>query len=146
MRREVLGILPETKEPILVIALPGRHQRRTLLPTDDLAVLLDCMATQTGMRLIRYPAKRGLKLGDLRDVERADCDSWIFIVFGKIVGNSVSFRFSYDRMLRWSFFQIPTISFSVERGFFAGQPSNQPRPLIFTAGPDQIGCLQIEPR
>jgi hypothetical protein len=42
--------------------------------------------------------------------------------------------------------EIPPITFGIEGGFFPGQPPDEPWPLILAAGPDEIGCPEVEPR
>src|SRR5262245_33897511 len=102
------------------------------------------MTAKAGVRLVGHPPERRFKFGDLCDIERADFYPYILIVSLEIVGDGLGLGVRYDWMFHRFLFQVPAISFCVERRFFTRQPSNQPRTLIFAPCPNEIGCPQIK--
>src|SRR6185295_15119683 len=67
MRHEILWIQSESEQPILIVSLPGRHERCALRTADELAVFFDYVTAETGVSLVRYPAERGIEFRHLRE-------------------------------------------------------------------------------
>src|SRR5512140_105479 len=100
MRCEVLWVLPEAEKPVLVIPLPGGYERCALRTADELAIFFNHVTAEAGVRLVGHPAERRFELRDLREIERADFDPRILVVFRKIIGDGVGLRLGDHRMLR----------------------------------------------
>ena len=146
VRHKVLRVEAKAKQPVLVVSLTGFLQRRTLLPSDQFAVLFDRMAAKARMGLICHPSERHVELGHLRQIQGSDCDARILVVFGEVIGDRAGLSLSDNRVFRRNICQVPSIAFDIERRLFSGQPANKPGPLVFAAGPDQVRGPEVEPR
>ena len=96
------------------------------------------------MRLVGHAAECRVELADLGHIESPDFHPLIPVVLFKIFGDAFGFRLRDHRMFHGSLREIPPITLRIERGFFARQPIDQPRPLVFASSPDEIGGLQVE--
>jgi hypothetical protein len=124
--REILRILAEPEEPILVVPLTGRYQRRALRPADQLAVLFNQVTAETGVGLVGHAAERRVELADLREIEGPDFHPRVFIVLFEILGNTQGLVFADHRMPRRPLRQIPAISLWIQRRLFPRQVTKQP--------------------